>query len=219
VTLDCPRCPSAQLTERSVVPAGGGASANIHHCADCKGIWLDGTVLVAICPTVAHLPDHRDEVALSGQRGAGIAICPRCKEIPYQLDVLGVPIDFCLRCHGVWLDGDEYEESLLDGAEARPAPRGGAYRKAGNRVARGDVKCASCGTEVPMRRSFMREKGHTCANCNSTYEIAESKHRVAASNNSMWMAGNALNEEPPPEPLGPIVEAVYDLFGWNKTFR
>jgi Zn-finger nucleic acid-binding protein len=219
MALACPRCRRAQLIERSVAPAGGGASADIHLCPDCKGIWLDGTVLTAICPTVAHLPDRRDEVALSGQPGAGIPICPRCEQIPYQLEVLRVPIDFCLHCHGVWLDGDEYEESLLDGATARPAPRGGAYRQAGNRVARGDVKCAYCGNEVPMNRTFMREKGHTCANCNSTHEIEEAQDRIAGTNNAMLLAGSAPTVEGFQTPLDLIVRSVFDLFGWNRPFR
>ena len=121
--LPCPRCKNASLTPRDVIPTGGGVPAEIHRCETCKGVWLDAGTLLAICPTVAHLAAHRDEVVVTGQAGGGIAVCPRCRLTPDPIDVLGVPVDFCVHCEGVWLDGDEYEESTLDGGEARPAKR------------------------------------------------------------------------------------------------
>jgi Zn-finger nucleic acid-binding protein len=218
VALPCPRCPSAHLTERSVIPSSGGASTNVHQCDACKGVWLDGTTLTAICPTVAHLPEHKHEVALSGERGGGITVCPRCRVVPYQFVVLSVPIDFCLQCQGVWLDGDEYEESMLDG-EARPAPRGGAYRQAGNRVARDEIKCVDCGAQVPIKHTFMREHGHTCLTCNSRREIHATEHRAAVSTNAMRPPDLGPTPEQFHTPLDAIVKAISTLFGKSSLFR
>lgn len=205
MALPCPRCPSAALTERSVVPSGGGASVNVHVCeGGCKGVWLDGATLTTICPTVAHLPEHRDEIALAGHPGAGIAACPRCRQTPYQLDVLDVPIDFCLQCQGVWLDGDEYEESMLGEGAAHPAAaRGGAYRTAGNRATHGEVKCVDCGEPTPFDQTFMREHGHTCRACNTKREITATQSRIKES----------------PTWLEAVVMIVGETLGRDNRFR
>ncbi len=214
--LPCPRCPNASLTPRDVIPAGGGAPAEVHCCAACKGVWLDEATLMAICPTVSHLAAHRDEVVLTGAAGAGIAVCPRCRLTPYQVELLGVAIDFCVHCHGVWLDGDEYAESMLDGGEARPAQRRSAYREAGNRVARGEVKCVDCGSVVPIDRTFMRENGHTCAACNSRRELAAADARAEESGNTTWLAGEIRIRDQQQTPLESLVESLSDFLGWNR---
>jgi Zn-finger nucleic acid-binding protein len=199
-----------------VIPAGAGVPAEVHRCETCKGVWLDDATLLSICPTVAHLADHRDEVVLTGQAGGGIAVCPRCRLTPYQVEVLGVAIDFCIHCQGVWLDGDEYEESMLDGGEARPAKRQSAYRQAGNRVARGEVKCVDCAAVVPIDRTFMREHGHTCAACNSRREIGAADARIAESVNPMWMAGQMPTPERPQTPMESMVESLSEFLGWTR---
>jgi Zn-finger nucleic acid-binding protein len=214
--LSCPRCASERLTPRDVIPAGGGAPAEVHRCDRCKGVWLDEATLASICPTVSHLSAHRDEVVLTGAPGAGIAACPRCRLTPYQVEVLGVTIDFCVHCNGVWLDGDEYEESMLDGGEARPAKRQSAYRQAGNRVGRGEVKCVDCGAVVPIDRTFMRENGHTCSACNSRREIGAADARVAEGGNVMWAAGETHVARPPQTPLESLVESLSDFMGWTR---
>ena len=38
--------------------------------------------------------------------------CPRCQEDLRQAQRLGVEIDYCPRCRGVWLDGGEMEKLL-----------------------------------------------------------------------------------------------------------
>jgi len=164
--LDCPRCPEKPLEERRVVPSGGGPAASVHVCGGCLGVWLDGHTLAGLCPTLAHLPEHRGEVALLGREGAGIARCLRCAVAPFEYDVLGVAIDFCLRCHGVWLDGDEYEESLFDGtASAAAEPRGpprtgrrrarwrGASRGAPTATTRSTRGARSCASSVLRARA------------------------------------------------------------------
>lgn len=38
--------------------------------------------------------------------------CPRCQEDLRQAQRMGVELDFCPRCRGVWLDGGEMEKLL-----------------------------------------------------------------------------------------------------------
>jgi Zn-finger nucleic acid-binding protein len=178
MSLECPRCASTLLTERPISPTGGGAPMEVYLCNGCQGVWLDGPTLNAICPTLAHLPQHRDEIALVGCQGAGIALCLRCGVAPFEYQVLGVAIDFCLRCSGVWLDGDEYEEAMLTGAEPAPAlARGGPYRRSANALA-GDVKCAYCGASVDPKKAYVRERGAACTRCHYAQEQRVAQRRA-----------------------------------------
>ena len=85
--------------------------------------------MASVCPTVAHLPERPTEVMLSGRRAGDLKTCPRCGSPPYAFDLLGVIIDVCTHCGGVWLDGDEYEESSVL-ATAKPKQAENAYRTA-----------------------------------------------------------------------------------------
>ena len=100
---------------------------------------------------------------------------------PFEYKVIGVAIDFCLRCHGVWLDGDEYEESLVEGAEPANGPRGGPYRRAASALATGDVKCVYCGERVPPKRAYVRERGAACTRCHFALEQRKADRRAAES--------------------------------------
>ncbi len=170
-----------------MVPSSGGAPADVYLCGACQGVWLDGDTLSTLCPTLAHLPEHRDEVALLGGEGEGIPLCLRCGVAPFEYKVIGVAIDFCLRCHGVWLDGDEYEESASEGAAPVAAPRGGPYRRAASAIATGDVKCAYCGERVPPKKAYVRERGAACTRCHFALEQRKADR----------LAGEAWTEGPP----------------------
>lgn len=195
MALDCPRCASTPLTERRVAPADGAAMI-VHLCEACRGVWLDGHTLAALCPTLAHLPEHRDEVALLGRPGAGIARCLRCGTRPFEFDVIGVAIDFCLSCHGVWLDGDEYEESMLSAPGAPAEVRGGPYRQAARNLPK-DPKCAYCGEIVNPKRSYMRELGLACARCH--YQREQTAAELRAAETWTETPGFRLAGEPPKE--------------------
>lgn len=149
-------------------PVTGGSGVLVHFCAACKGVWLDREVLAAICPTVAHLPDHRDEALLLG--GKSLGSCPRCGVTPVVVDVAGVEVDFCGRCNGVWLDGDEVDEP--DGEAPLSGDDGGRspYRSAPEPVRTSDVACAHCGRATPIGRTYMREHGLVCPGCHAAAE-------------------------------------------------
>jgi hypothetical protein len=106
--------------------------------------------------------------------------------------VLGVSIDFCAGCAGVWFDGDEYGEIPFEGASTVDARKAGPYRAAALDAARsGEVSCAYCARKVPLKQTFMWEKGLVCRFCHT--------------------ARAGLGEVPPQQPTGTIAEAFLTL--------
>jgi Zn-finger nucleic acid-binding protein len=209
MALDCPRCSGTSLTDRRVTTTGGGGVAvDVYLCDACKGVWLDGPTLMVICPTLAHLPEHRDEIALIGQEGAGIALCLRCGVAPFEYRVLGVAIDFCLRCHGVWLDGDEYEESMLAGAEPAAETRGGPYRRAASSLATGEIKCAYCGHSTDPKKTYVRELGPACGACHFQREQRSAERRATDDQVSLGGGGSPFDRF-----ATEVLRGVRDLLG------
>ncbi len=166
MSLPCPRC-SVGLSERRVAPTGGGSPVLVHLCGDCQGLWLDSFVLDAVCPTLSHLPDRRLEVTLLGHEGKGAPSCPRCAIAPYEFTILGVDIDLCARCGGVWLDGDEYEEAMLGEGPATPilSEAGGPYRRQAIQSTGGQVRCGRCRAHTPISETYMGPDGLVCGAC------------------------------------------------------
>lgn len=141
-------------------------------CDDCEGLWLDRHALDDVCPTLSHLPDRRGEAILTGQRGAGIAACPRCQAVPVELSILEVAIDFCPGCGGVWFDGGEYGEPDVTGSEPRHVePEAESpYRRAQIDEADPPLRCAYCEQLVERQQSHMRERGLACTSCHYALE-------------------------------------------------
>lgn len=167
MTLDCPRC-KKPLGERFVPTPGRESDPSAHLCESCSGVWLDADDLGALCPTLAHLPERALEAALSGGRGTGLPACPRCREVPVEVHVLEVAVDFCTACHGVWLDAGEYG-AAEDAREASDMPtRRAAYRS--RQAAEARPTCAYCATELTPNESFMRERGAACGRCHYALE-------------------------------------------------
>src|SRR5262245_53752173 len=145
--LSCPRCALPMLEVR-VTPRQADAAVVIDVCDQCRGVWLDEGELDGLCPSVADLPARRDEVVFLGERGAGIAKCPRCENRPIEFAIVDVKIDFCDQCSGVWLDGPEAEELMLPPEDDAPRPgrgRNPGYRANALRVAqKGVIDCIAC---------------------------------------------------------------------------
>lgn len=47
--------------------------------------------------------------------------CPRCLEAMRQTNRMGVEIDYCPRCRGVWLDGGELEKLIERSQDVVPS--------------------------------------------------------------------------------------------------
>ncbi len=127
---------------------------------------------------------------------------------PFEYRVIGVAIDFCLRCHGVWLDGDEYEEAT--GSEPAPvAARGGPYRRSASALA-GDVKCTYCGESVSPKRAYVRERGTACTRCHYAQE-----QRTANLASEAWteVSGPVLRAS---GVLEALVVSLGALLGWQR---
>ncbi|EYF06290.1 Hypothetical protein CAP_2168 [Chondromyces apiculatus DSM 436] len=167
------------------VAAASGARVELERCDTCQGLWLDGPAIPAMCPTVSHLAERRFEVAVLGRQGAGISRCPRCDLVPFELDIIEVPLDFCIGCSGVWFDGDEHAEMVsLNATKASTVntSRGGAYRSAPTEPAiKNHTACAGCSNVVPIKSTHMWESGPLCRTCHGERLLQETPPQAAAS--------------------------------------
>jgi Zn-finger nucleic acid-binding protein len=93
-------------------------------CPKCKGIWLVNDELRKLKNTVQNGSLHwlNDEVDNIGKTSvvATTRACVKCRTTQLLSVVFGhslVVIDWCPQCHGIWLDGGEFEaisEYLID---------------------------------------------------------------------------------------------------------
>ena len=104
----CPKC-DGKLIEK----LHGDDLTKVDRCDQCRGLWFDHGEL-------AVLKKFEDRTAEFWQRIEQAIVtqhpCPRCPsiklvEMPYLDEPLlrqyDVHIDFCIKCHGLWLDDGE----------------------------------------------------------------------------------------------------------------
>ena len=99
-------------------------------CPNCKGMWLVNDELRKLKNTVQNGSLHwlNDEVDNIGKTSviATTRACVKCKKTKLMSVVFGhssVIIDWCPQCHGIWLDGAEFEaisEYLIDESTRLP---------------------------------------------------------------------------------------------------
>lgn len=179
--LTCPRCKLA-MTEQSAHTAHG-PHVSVDICPQCKGLWLDAQKLAAVCPTVADLPTRKTEILLVGHAGSNIPVCPRCDAVPYEFALMeDMLVDFCPQCHGVWLDGDEYEESAFEPVAAPRARERSPYRASAEKAERkAEVNCQDCARPTVVAKSYIWEYGFLCHGCYLVKEQRATHRRVAES--------------------------------------
>ena len=94
-------------------------SLEIDSCPECYGLWFDREELKLIfqSPGLSRqiLEEGASERLLSPEKDVGRErserACPVCDEQPLFASKLGnTQIDYCLKCHGIWLDRSELEE-------------------------------------------------------------------------------------------------------------
>ena len=172
MVLSCPRCAVALGLH------GATETVTARVCSRCDGVWIDGDELMTVCRTLAHLPERRSEVAMLGRPGAGIPTCPRCGAVPYEIEVLGEHIDFCIRCTGAWIDGPEAEPLGVD-LGARGPKRPGGYRTAADDTPPvREIECAVCKAWTPISGAFVTLAGLSCAVCHSATVVKEGDRRA-----------------------------------------
>lgn len=88
-------------------------SVKVDRCSSCAGVWFDarelGQLLTTEADHVATLRKGTPNEVADGKQGA----CPRDNSTLtriYSAIDRTVVIDACVDCHGIWLDGGEFEK-------------------------------------------------------------------------------------------------------------
>ena len=97
----------------------------IDTCPSCHGLWFDAEELRRSLPDaeLAQQILHQDQQSPAGapEVPAGERDCPRCRVRLRETPVGQVPVDYCPRCRGIWLD---HGELVLAIAQYRSGERG-----------------------------------------------------------------------------------------------
>jgi uncharacterized protein len=110
--MKCPKCKTETLSEFAV------QGVPVDRCALCNGIWFDARELNQLLAKdgqhVASLRrgDAKDEAG--GKKG----FCPRdAADLLRVFSAIdrSVILDACPECHGIWLDGGEFEKLFAAG--------------------------------------------------------------------------------------------------------
>jgi len=103
--VNCPRCHcELKLQEYRGI--------EVDRCPECKGLWLDHPELDQLEDTVMD-----DDVAKGtmeyASRESDIP-CPTCGDLmtTFNYRAYNLPIDYCLKEHGFWLDAGEEDRVL-----------------------------------------------------------------------------------------------------------
>ncbi|MCS6925319.1 MAG: zf-TFIIB domain-containing protein [Candidatus Binatia bacterium] len=104
--MQCPKCQTESFVTRTI------RGISVDRCTNCNGIWFDERELASLL--------NEDARALTPLRGATTSEelnskrgrCPR-DATPllrmYSAINSEVVVDTCLQCHGIWLDGGEFD--------------------------------------------------------------------------------------------------------------
>jgi Zn-finger nucleic acid-binding protein len=105
--MKCPKCVTETLSVFSV------QGVALERCSCCNGIWFDARELSQLLEEdarqIASLRRGSAHQELEGKKG----LCPRDgSELlrVYSNINSSVIIDACADCHGIWLDGGEFEK-------------------------------------------------------------------------------------------------------------
>lgn len=199
-----------------------GRSTTLDTCGRCEGLWIDRDEIEVVAPELGSVGESARVLERAVRRGTGIPACPRCFLAPLEIALLGVDVDHCTGCGGLWLDGDEHEGFAREADRARglPAPepaRGGAYRTAAKAARVGVVDCAFCKQEVVLAQSYMSSDGAICAACHAARSIKQTelelREQVTIGDPSRSAGDAVFGRGPPPPapehapPFGPNVYA------------
>lgn len=195
----CPRC-KAQLL-RYEAPALGDQSVLIDRCTrePTCGIWYDADDLPGAHARFAN-KSVRDALlgTLMTARASQneLVPCPRCLErglsrLLTPVRFLGVVLDLCEGCHGLWIDSSEYASllSALQLYEPGQVEQGGHYRAApvGQVMKRRAVpyaRCALCKAQAPLADTLLSERGIVCVLC--AKKLAEDDSPLRESREGLW---------------------------------
>jgi len=120
--MNCPKCigklnkVEIKFHEIANMPKQKGAavtSLEVDQCFVCNGVWFDAGELEKYIEKKLTIVDSAPiDINLIVDFDKKVAKCPRCnvdmvkKQAPKAKDII---IDFCEKCHGVWLDSTEID--------------------------------------------------------------------------------------------------------------
>lgn len=107
--MKCPKCATESLASTKI------REIAVDRCKTCGGIWFDEQELIPLLnedPKVLEpLHGGAEQEELDLKRGR----CPRDTTTllrVYSARTRSVVVDACPQCHGIWLDGGEFDELL-----------------------------------------------------------------------------------------------------------
>lgn len=105
--MNCPKCQSATLAEFKI------EGVAVDRCSRCDGIWFDAQELSQLLAEDAKVVGALRRGSVSDLADAKKGRCPRDSagllRIYSAID-RSVVLDACADCHGIWLDGGEFEK-------------------------------------------------------------------------------------------------------------
>lgn len=177
--LDCPKC-RAMMMHRIAEPRPGAKTIRADICPNCASLWFDDYELVEVSDALGGLPFRRQAIRDVSTPSKNLSACPRCQktghEGPIEFTLYDVSIDFCMTCHGVWLDGGEYEALARASTESEQDKENASYRsapQAARTISSGMFECPSCGKEYKTSESCIVPAGLVCGTCFYADEEAE----------------------------------------------
>ncbi len=78
----------------------------VDQCTNCGGIWFDGGELETLLGALA-----KKKLKPAGKTELTSRACPRCRcaMLSFNYPQTYAKIEFCEKCHGIWLDEREYD--------------------------------------------------------------------------------------------------------------
>jgi len=123
----CPKCQQDMIVVEH-------QQIELDYCPVCEGVWFDAGELELFLETAALASPELEIENIIGlpeiKAGAGKRKCPICRQSMKEVSI-GMPsidIDVCRRGDGLWFDGGEVNQLILQLAK-EPANTGGSQQR------------------------------------------------------------------------------------------
>jgi len=171
-----------KLTVRVDTPTPDGGTAWIERCDALKscGYWYDAGQLPALHPSFA---EHDVCAALFRTPKVEVGLaqrvkCHRCESTPELSAVkfVGITLDRCDACRGVWVDRDEYAALMnalrshrAEGSMVLTHYRSAAPTTTMSRKPDTYTACVTCKSVVPYGEALFTSRGLMCLECGTRW--------------------------------------------------
>jgi Zn-finger nucleic acid-binding protein len=102
----------------SILDRGTYAGVEVDLCPRCGGLWLDKGEIERIGQATSAQLEELKRLLLGDPKNRPAAsdlttACPACTGTLKEVVLGPIKVDFCVRCHGVWLDRGELDAGVL----------------------------------------------------------------------------------------------------------